>query len=381
MPASQKRDPYEVLGVKKDTPAEEIKRAYRRAALKFHPDKNPDNEEAEKLFREATEAYETLSDPERRKRFDQFGHEGMHGFEGRNFSNLDDIFAAFGDVFGGRGGDSVFERFFGGGRAAHRSRRRGADLQAEITIDLADVLNGIKRPVTVRRSVPCEPCGGSGAKSGTKPERCNLCEGHGEVLQSHGFFNVRTTCPQCGGAGRTIRSPCPACRGAGRSQRSGDLEIHIPAGVEDGMQLRVEGQGEAGGGGGDSGDLYCAIRVREHPFFTRKGDDLHCAVPITFPQAALGAQVEVPTLQGITKMRVPPGSQPGQTLRLRGQGIPNVRGYGRGDLLVHLELEVPAKLTRRQEELLQEFGKIEDKNVGPQRKGFLDRLRDMFQGG
>ncbi|MBI4230179.1 MAG: molecular chaperone DnaJ, partial [Planctomycetes bacterium] len=246
-------------------------------------------------------------------------------------------------------------------------------------VDLADVLNGIKRPITLRRAVPCEPCGGSGAKSGTRPERCSLCEGHGEVLQSHGFFNVRTTCPQCGGAGSKIRSPCPSCGGTGRTLRSGELEIHVPAGVEDGMQLRLEGQGEAGGGGGPPGDLYCVIRVREHPIFTRKGDDLHCAVPITFPQAALGAQVEVPTLQAITKMRVPPGSQPGQTLRLRGQGIPNVRGYGRGDLLVHLELEVPGKMTRRQEEILQEFAKIEEKNIGPQRKGFLDRLKGMFE--
>jgi molecular chaperone DnaJ len=231
----------------------------------------------------------------------------------------------------------------------------------------------------VRRNEACAACAGAGAAPGTRPDRCTLCDGHGEVLQSHGFFNVRATCPQCRGAGQTIRSPCRGCAGAGRVARTRELEIRVPPGVEDGMQLRLEGQGEAGPSGGEPGDLFCVLRVREHPIFAREGDDLHCHVPVSFPQAARGASIEVPALPaGTTRMKVPSGTQPGQVLRLRGQGLPNVRGYGRGDLLVHLDLEVPSRLTRRQEELLEEFARIEEKNVSPARKGFLDRLRQYL---
>jgi molecular chaperone DnaJ len=369
------RDFYEVLGVPRTASEEEIKKAYRKAALKYHPDRNPGDKEAERKFKEAAEAYEVLSDAEKRKRYDQFGVEGLHGVPGHGFASAEDVFSAFSDVFS----DSIFEDFFGvSRRRGGRRAERGASLRTELTIDFKEAAFGTEKTLDLTRSEVCARCGGSGAREGTQPSPCTACGGRGEVVQAHGFFSVRSTCGRCGGRGQAIGSPCADCRGTGRARKDVEIKVRIPAGIEDGTRLRLAGEGEPGSEGRYRGDLYVDVFVRPHPFFHREGDDLLCEVPVTFSTAALGGEAEVPTLEGKTKVKVPRGTQHGDLLRLRGQGVQRLDGRGRGDQLVRIAVQVPTSLTRDQERALHEYAKFEELNPDPQRKSFLDRLKGYF---
>ncbi len=369
------RDYYEVLGVAKDASPEDVKKAFRKAALKYHPDRNPGDKEAEGKFKEVAEAYEVLSDPERRSRYDRFGHEGLSGVATRGYTSADDIFDAFADIFGE---DSLFSSFLGGARSRARGRR-GANLRAEITIEFEDAARGCEKSVDIRRSARCATCGGTGAKAGTKPVACRGCGGRGVVLQAHGFFSIQTPCPHCRGAGQVIEDPCRDCRGSGHVQEKRQIKVRIPAGIDDGTRMRVAGEGEPGSDPSLTGDLYCDIFVKPHAFFERDGKNLFCEIPVTFSQATLGAEIEVPTLAGPTKMHVPAGTDSGQLFRLRRQGLPDLEGGGQGDQIVRVSIEVPKKLSPKQEELLREFAKTEKVEVRPRKKGFLDRIKDIFE--
>jgi molecular chaperone DnaJ len=373
---SGKRDYYEVLGVERGAEAGEIKKSYRKMALKFHPDRNPDNKEAEDKFREAAEAYEVLSDDQKRAQYDRFGHEGVRGAASSGGASMEDIFSNFGDVFGG----SIFEDFFGGGRGGGGQRvQKGASLRCQLSISFIESSVGCTKTIELSRQEVCETCNGTGAKEGTSPVSCPYCKGTGEVTQSQGFFSVRTACPKCGGAGKIIENPCARCQGKGRVQQRTKVEVRIPAGVEDGVRLRVQGEGEAGPNGGPRGDLMCYIQVQAHSLFQRDGDNVYCQVPITFTEAALGAEVTIPTLKGKSTMTIPPGTQSAQVFRLRGQGFPNVHGHGTGDQMVEIAIEVPKKLSTKQEELLRTFAETEHKSVGPKRQSWFDKLKDFFK--
>jgi len=372
----EKEDYYKILGVDRNATQEEIKKAYRRMALKYHPDRNPGDKEAEKKFKQAAEAYEVLSDPEKRARYDRYGHAGLEGVPVRGFTTFEDIFDAFGDIFGG---DSIFDSFFDMGRR-RRTQRRGPNLRCEVTISLEEVARGTERTIKIHRHEICKNCAGTGSRPGSMPSRCEYCNGRGEVRQSRGFFVVRVTCPRCGGVGTVITDPCPECRGKGKIPKTAEIKVRIPPGIEDGTRLRIAGEGEIGDNGAPRGDLFCDVFVKEHPFFERHGDDIICEVPISFAQAALGAEIEVPTLTSTARVKIPRGTQSGQIIRLRGQGLPNVNGYGRGDELIRVVIETPRHLTPRQEELLREFAKTEEKNVSPRRKSFFEKLKDYFEG-
>lgn len=379
-PVSDKRDYYEVLGVPKNAPPEEIKKAYRRIALKYHPDKNPGDKEAEEIFKEAAEAYEILSDKEKRAQYDRFGHKGVGGAP--HFGSVEDIFSAFGDIFGGRGG-SIFEQIFegfAGGRGGQRAQRgRGAHLKVDLEISLQDVADGVKRTIQIQRSEPCDECHGSGAQPGTSPVRCSQCGGRGFVAVQQGFFAMRSTCPACRGAGEVIERPCRPCAGSGRVPKAREVTVTIPPGVEDGMQLRLSGEGEAGPHGGGRGDLFVEVHVKEHPLFRRSGEDVLLDLPVGFAQAALGAEIEVPTLKGKSQLKIPKGTQSGTTLRMRGQGLPRLDGYGVGNQLVRVLVEVPTKLTAEQNELLRKYAALEQQNVGARQKGFWDKVKELFE--
>ncbi len=382
--ATQKRDYYEVLGVARDAAPDAIKKAYRRLALQFHPDKNPGDKEAEAKFKEVAEAYEVLSDKDKRERYDRFGFEGLKGVPISDFSSFEQIFDAFGDIFGGAGG-GIFDEFFGFSRGRRRGPRPGASLKVELELDFMEAAKGCEKTLELKRGEPCAACKGSGAKPGTKPKTCSVCGGFGQVQQSQGFFTIRSTCPACGGAGQKVDEACADCGGSGRTARRREISVRIPAGIEDGQRIRITGEGEAGAQGGPPGDLYVFVSVRPHEFFARHGDDLVCEVPITFPQAALGAAVKVPTLDGTTEIDVPRGTQPGTVFRLSGRGFRNVHGYGAGDQLVRVVVETPRKLTPRQEEILRELADIEEKTVhekgtSPRRKSFLDKLKEGLFG-
>lgn len=369
-----KRDYYEVLSVAKDASPEDIKKAFRRMAKELHPDRNPGNKEAEDKFKEAAEAYDILQDPEKRQRYDQFGHEGLKGIPTHGFQNFEEIFESFGDLFGGGG---IFEGLFGGQRRA--GPRRGASLKVELVLDFLDACKGIKKTIELRRAELCEECTGTGAKAGSKPKGCELCGGRGEVIQSSGFFQVRTSCPQCGGAGQVISDPCKKCDGRGRIPKKREIVVDIPAGVDDGTRVRITGEGEPGDKGGPAGDLYCYISVKPHDFFERHENDILLEVPITFSQAALGTTVDVPSIDGKQKVEVKPGTQSGEVLKIRGAGVQDPRGYGKGDQLVRVVVEVPRKLNKKQEELLREFAKLEESNVSARRKSFLDKFKSLFE--
>lgn len=376
-----KRDYYEVLGVAKDASEEEIKRAYRREALKHHPDRNPNDREAERRFKEAAEAYEVLSEPEKRRRYDRYGHEGLRGAGGaRGFTNVEDILRTFGDVFGGGGGGgSIFDDLFGfsGGRRSGGANR-GPSLRCEVRITFAEMARGCEKTIRLRRPESCGVCAGTGARKGTAPAACSTCKGRGEVTQTQGFFMLRSTCPACGGRGSVVRDPCPDCGGAGRKEETRELVVRIPAGIEDGVQIRISGEGAAGEMGAPPGDLYCEVRVGRHPLLERDGNDLVCEVPVTFSQAALGARMEVPGIEGSEGLDLPRGTQSGDLFRVRGKGLPDMHGRGRGDLVCRVVVETPKRLSRRQEELLREFAETEDVAVGPRRKGFIDKLKELF---
>lgn len=369
-----KRDYYEVLGVERSASEEEIKKAYRRMAMKYHPDRNPGDKEAEAKFKEAAEAYEVLSDPEKRARYDRLGHAGVEGMghAGQGFQSMDEIFARFGDLFGGRG--SLFEEFFGGG--GRGGVEAGPSLRIALELPFRQAIAGCSKTIDLKRNEICDTCHGSGARPGSKPTTCPLCHGSGVVRQGQGFFVIQTTCPRCGGVGKIIASPCPDCGGEGVRPRKVTLRVDIPAGVEDGTTLRLRGEGEPSRHGGPRGDLFVVVRVQPDPFFERDGDDLHCRIPITFAQAALGAEIQVPTLDGEATLRIPPGTQPGDRLRLRGLGAPSGGGR-RGDQIVTVQVTVPRKLNPEQRELLERLARIDEANA--EQRSFFERVRAMFR--
>ncbi len=369
-----KRDYYEVLGIQKDADGETIKRAYRKLAMKHHPDRNSGNEEASVLFKEATEAYDVLSDAEKRQIYDRYGHEGLKGMNMPDFGNTDSIFEMFGDLFG--------DIFGGGGgrRGGRRGPRGGRDLGVGLEIDLMEAARGCKRTLDIPRQENCDECSGSGNRKGSKPANCNRCNGHGVVLLRQGFFSLQQTCRTCGGKGAVVVDPCRSCNGKGRVQVKRTIDITIPAGAFSGMQLAIRGEGEAGDPGGPRGDLICEIRVRDHALFERDGDNLICEVPITFSQAALGGTIEVPTLDGPYSHELRRGIQSGDAVRISGKGMPNVRSRRNGDLIVVMKVETPKNLTKRQEELFRELAEIDHSHVSAERKSFFDKLREFFTG-
>ncbi len=374
-----KRDYYEVLGVSKDASEGDIKKAYRKLAMKYHPDRNPDDKEAEEKFKEAAEAYEVLSDDDKRGRYDQFGHAGVDGMghAGGGFSSMEDIFASFGDIFGGGGGGgSIFDSFFGGGRG-RRQANQGASLRVNLSIDFKEAAFGCSKTIDVKRNELCDTCDGSGCKPGTSPSTCTTCGGHGQVRQGQGFFVVQTTCPSCGGSGQMITDPCDSCNGQGTQPKKATIKVRIPEGIEDGDQLRVGGEGEPGPQGGPRGDLYVLLRVKDDPFFERHGNDVVCKVPVSYSQAALGAEVEVPSLDGKLKLKVPSGTQPNEILRMRGQGIP-LGGGRRGDQLVVIQVTVPKKTSSEHRKVLEDLAEIEKTEVNAEQQGFFERFKKFF---
>ncbi len=375
--STAKRDYYEVLGVERSSSADDIKRAYRRMALKYHPDKNPDDKEAESKFKECAEAYEVLSDPAKRQRYDQYGHEGLRGAGMHDFSHMgfEDIFSMFDDILGGG--------MFGSRRGRRASQAaRGYDIEAQIELELKEILAGVEKTIEFKRKDVCPQCSGSGAEPGHSLQTCGLCNGQGQVAQTGmgGLFRMVTTCPQCQGSGKKVTHPCKECRGSGRVNKTQKVSIKIPAGVRDGQAIRVSGEGEPGQRGGPRGDLYCYIKEKPHPFLIRNEDDLVIRLPIGFSQAALGAVVEVPSLSGREKLTIPAGTQHGTVLQIKGQGMPHLQTGRRGSLLVQILVEIPKKLSREQEKLLRQFAETEDKTVLPESKGFFDKLKDYFAG-
>jgi molecular chaperone DnaJ len=377
-----KRDYYEVLGVAKDASAADIKKSFRDAAKKWHPDRNPDNKaEAESKFKEIAEAYAVLSDDQKRKQYDQFGHAGMGG-AAADFSgvSVEDIFSSFfGGGRGGGGGGSIFEDLFGGGRG--QASNQGASLRFELEITLEDAAKGITKNIEIAREELCETCSGSGAKPGTGKTTCSYCQGSGYVARSQGFFTMRTTCPRCSGKGQTVSTPCTECRGSGRKRKKIRLEVPIPAGIEDGTRIRLSGEGEPSESGGPRGDLYVVVHVKEHDYFVRRGNDLLIEMPIPYTMAALGGEIEVPTLEGRVRLPIPKGTQSGQLLRLRSMGVKDVHGYGKGDQFVRVVIETPKKLSTEQEELLRKLAKLDKVQVSPHERGFFDKVKDFFSEG
>ncbi len=367
-----KRDYYEVLGVARTAGQKEIADSYRRLALRFHPDANPGDENATEKFKEAAEAYEVLGDAEKRARYDQYGFAGVEG-GAQHFTEVEDIFEAFGDMFSG----GMFGDLFGGRRRGRRARR-GADVRVDVTLELEEAARGVKKTVEFTRSLRCEKCSGTGSRPNSRPETCRRCGGRGQVVQSAGILRVQTSCPACQGAGSVITDPCDACRGHGYVSTRARVDVAIPAGIDDGMRVRLSGEGEPSPDGGPPGDCYCFVSVKAHRLFERDGRHLVVRLPITYSQAALGATVEVPTLNGKQELRVPAGTQPGEVFQLRGRGMPDPRGGAQGDLLVQTFIEVPKRLSPKQDELLRELAELEHADVTPQRKNFLTMLRDYF---
>ncbi|HUE52652.1 MAG TPA: molecular chaperone DnaJ [Terriglobales bacterium] len=369
-----KRDYYEVLGVTRGASEQEIKSAYRKLALQFHPDRNPNNPDAEEKFKEASEAYAILADGEKRSMYDRFGHAGVGA--GAGGSGFDaSVFQDFGDIFGEFFG---FGDVFGQGSRRRSRTQRGADLREDVNLAFEEAVFGTETTVTVRRHETCEDCRGSGAASGKTPVTCRSCAGRGQVRYQQGFFSIARTCPTCQGTGSVITDPCPKCKGEGRVLRQRTVDAKVPAGVEDGTRIRFSGLGEGGLQGGPAGDLYVVLHVKEHPFFEREGNDLHCVIPISIGQAALGAEIAVPTLEGEQMLKVPEGTQSGTTLRIRGKGVPVLNSRGKGDLFVEVRVQTPGKLNKRQRELLQELeGTIRVENK-PQRRTLLGKVKDIF---
>jgi molecular chaperone DnaJ len=371
----EQRDFYEVLGVERRATAGQITEAYRKLAIRFHPDKNPGNPDAAGRFKEAARAYEVLSDADLRARYDRYGHAGVEGGGRHEFNDIADVFEAFGDLFGG----GIFGETFGGRRRGSRARK-GRDVFCQVRLTLLEAARGTTRTVAFGRHESCAACDGSGARAGTKPQPCDYCAGQGQVIQQAGVFRLQTTCPACRGAGQVIRDRCPACGGAGVTEEQVERKVTIPAGVDSDVRVRLAGEGEPGAHGGPPGDCYCVIEIEEHPFLTREGRDLHCEVPITFSQAALGATVDVPTLDGPKPLEIARGTQPGDVIRVRGLGMPEVRGRGIGDLHVHMHVEVPRTLSPKAESLLRDLAAEEHASVSPKRSSFFSRLAEYFQG-
>ena len=381
-----KRDYYEILGVARNASEPDLKSAYRRLAKEFHPDRNAGDKEAERKFKEVNEAYEALKDPQKRAAYDQFGHAafeggmggrgGGHGFGPDFATSMSDIFDdLFGEFMGGRRGAA------GAGQRRGTGRERGADLRYNLDITLQEAFSGKTAEIIVPASVSCETCSGTGAKAGTKPKTCSTCGGAGKVRASQGFFTIERTCPACQGRGETIDDPCPNCHGSGRITKERKLSVNIPQGVEDGTRIRLAGEGEAGLRGGPAGDLYIFLSIKPHAFFQRDGADIFCKVPIAMTTAALGGQIEVPTLEGTTtRVRVPEGTESGKQFRLKGKGMPVLRSKVTGDMYIQVDVETPKNLTRRQRELLEEFEKLSHGDTSPESAGFFSRVKDFFEG-
>ena len=377
---AEKRDYYEVLGVSRTATPDEIKKAYRKLAVQFHPDKNPGDKASEEKFKEATEAYEALGDEKKRAAYDQFGHAGLGqggpggfgagGFDfggGQGFGNINDV---FGDIFG---------EIFGGGRGGGRAGRgaRGTDLRYNMTVTFEEAAFGCEKTINIPKESSCKTCAGTGARPGTNPETCKTCRGSGEVRFQQGFFTLSKTCPDCGGTGSMIKNRCGDCNGAGRKVESVRLSVKVPAGIDSGQKLKLRGEGEAGRGGGPAGDLYVFIEVAAHPLFQREGYDIHIEVPISFVQASLGAEIEVPTLEGAIKLKVPAATQNGKRLRLKAKGISHLNSPQRGDLFVDVQVEVPAKLSSKQKELLEQFAALGGESF-PRSQGLIQRMKDWL---
>ncbi len=376
-----KRDYYEVLAVSREASEEEVKRAYRKLAVKFHPDKNPDDPNAEEKFKELGEAYDVLMDPDKRAAYDRFGHAAFaQGTAGRA-GGFHDPFDIFREVFGAGGGaGGIFETFFGGGMSSDRSgRQRGSDLRYDMQITLEEAAFGIEKEIEVRKLDTCSKCAGKGAEPGSRTINCPSCGGRGQVISSRGFFQVSQTCPRCRGVGQIIEKPCQVCEGEGRVENTSRIKLRIPAGISDGSRLRTTGNGEAGIRGGPSGDLYVVVHIKEHAIFQREEDNLYCEVPIPFTLAALGGEVAVPTLEGRASLKVPAGTQSGQVFKLRGKGITNVSGRDRGDLLARVLVEVPTRLNGEQRQKLEEFSALCGDDNTPLRKSFFDRAKEFFK--
>jgi molecular chaperone DnaJ len=373
----KKRDYYEVLGVNRDVADEDIKKAYRKLAMKHHPDRNPDSKEAEERFKEAKEAYEVLSEPEKRRAYDAYGHAGVNpqmGGMGPDAAGFGGFAEAFGDIF---------SDIFGGGQGRGRSSvYRGADLRYNLEITLEQAARGTETKIRIPTMEPCETCHGSGAKPGTHPKTCETCHGAGTVRLSQGFFSIQQTCPTCHGSGKMVSDPCPTCRGAGRLKKHKTLAVKIPAGVDEGDRIRLSGEGEAGVNGGPPGDLYVVMHLKPHGVFQRDGDDLHCEMPVSFTLAALGGEIEIPTLDGSAKIRIPAETQSGKNFRIRAKGIKGVRSQLPGDLFCHVVVETPVNLTERQRQLLREFDTLSQADSGrhnPRAKGWFDKVKEFFE--
>jgi len=374
-----KRDYYTVLGVNRDATDEEIKKSYRKLAMKHHPDRNPDNPKAEEAFKEAKEAYEVLSDAKKRAAYDQFGHAGVDPSAAAGMGGAQGGFGGFGDAFG-----DIFSEIFGGaggGRGRGNGMYRGADLRYNLEISLEEAARGTEAKIRIPTMEECETCHGSGAKPGTQPKTCPHCNGSGQIRISQGFFSIQQTCPHCHGSGRYVAEPCRDCGGAGRIKKHKTLSVKIPAGVDQDDRIRLAGEGEPGLNGGPPGDLYVVVSLKPHSVFQREQNDLHCEMPISFATAALGGEIEIPTLDGSAKIKIPHETQSGQVFRLRGKGIRGVRSSGHGDLYCHVVVETPVKLTERQKELLREFEAVEQKDSAvhnPRAKSWMDKVREFF---
>jgi molecular chaperone DnaJ len=378
-----KRDYYEILGVERTTSSDEIKKSYRRLAVKYHPDKNPGDKAAEESFKELGEAYEALSDPQKRAAYDQFGHAAFDPRQrtGRGGGGgFHDPFDIFREVFGGGGGGgSIFDELFGGGRADPSQPQRGEDLRYDLQLTFEEAAHGCEKEISVTKPERCDVCSGTGAEAGSRAKACPTCGGRGQVISSRGIFSIAQTCPQCHGQGRVVEKPCKSCRGQGRREIESKIKLRIPAGVDTGSRLRSGGNGEAGLRGGPHGDLYVVLHVAAHDLFKREGDDLLCDVPVSFVAATLGSEIQVPTLNGNASIKIPPGTQPGTIFRLKGKGMKNVQGYGSGDLHVRINVEIPSHLNSEQKAKLQEFAALCDENAHPMGKSFFEKAKGLFR--
>jgi molecular chaperone DnaJ len=387
MASAQKQDYYELLGVAKNVTEDDLKKAYRKKAVQFHPDKNPGNKEAEEMFKKVSEAYEALKDPEKRAAYDRYGHAafqqgggprpGGGGFTGGGFHDPFDIFR---EVFGqqGGGGGGIFDQFFGGEGNGGGGAGRGSDLRYDIEISLEEAARGVEKEISFRKLGNCTHCSGSGAEPGSKKTTCPTCRGAGQVTTSRGFFHVRQACPTCHGSGQKFEKVCVKCQGEGRVNETAKINVRIPAGVDTGNKLRSAGNGEAGVMGGEAGDLYIVVHVRDHEIFERQGDDLHCEIPIKFTLAALGGTIHVPTMEGKASLKIPVGTQSGTTFRLKGRGMPHLRGGAQGDQLIKVQVEVPTSLSSEQKKILEEFGRVSGDLDEPMSKGFFEKAKKFF---